>query len=588
DLNALDLPSALRRVPGVTISRYNLVGSYGGAEGGAIFIRGQGSNRPGADIQAMVDGVPKFVGIWTHPLMDLLSVDRIESIDVYKSPQPVRLGNMTLGAVNLTTRRMHREGQRTDLTAVGGQENTYSLSFNHGGRRNNFDYYFGGAAKGSDGQRRNADGQIRNYWGRAGYRFSENWDAYAIVSASDNWADDPGPMGGPLQQRNRYYNQDFTLNLTLANQNDRTNGFVRFYADPGKINWEQTDQAGARFNTRTDWFNSGLRAQQNLMLSPATELTLGFDYDRYGGKVWEEHADPAKDLRLPEEFFSNTAVYAGLRHSITFDNGVALVPSAGLRYNRHNVFDDEAAPEAGLTLGNNRWNLYANYSRGFNYAGVYSVWFYNVAWHYTTDSYRDLKPERVNHYELGLKLNPSQRVSFDLSLFHDRGRDRIRFIAPPPPPPSFANVDRYEITGFEVSVSWSPVDQVSLFGGLTLLGKDPETMPQMPGYTVNLGGNFRFLRRWQLGLDLSAVDDRYVTNARFTPLSTVPVSAIPRTGSYVVTNARLAYYISEPGAAHAGSQLFLAVENLTGTNYEYLPGYPMPGATLFFGLTVDY
>jgi len=29
-LNALDLPSALRRAPGVNISRYNLVGSYGG------------------------------------------------------------------------------------------------------------------------------------------------------------------------------------------------------------------------------------------------------------------------------------------------------------------------------------------------------------------------------------------------------------------------------------------------------------------------------------------------------------------------------------------------------------------------------
>lgn len=35
----LDLPSALRRVPGVNISRYNLIGSYGGAEGGAVYIR---------------------------------------------------------------------------------------------------------------------------------------------------------------------------------------------------------------------------------------------------------------------------------------------------------------------------------------------------------------------------------------------------------------------------------------------------------------------------------------------------------------------------------------------------------------------
>ena len=51
DLNAMDLTSALRRIPGVIISRHNPVGSFGGGEGGALFIRGHGSSRPGAEIQ---------------------------------------------------------------------------------------------------------------------------------------------------------------------------------------------------------------------------------------------------------------------------------------------------------------------------------------------------------------------------------------------------------------------------------------------------------------------------------------------------------------------------------------------------------
>ena len=49
-IQAGDLTSALRRVPGVTISRYNPVGAYGGSDGGGIFIRGHGSGRPGANI----------------------------------------------------------------------------------------------------------------------------------------------------------------------------------------------------------------------------------------------------------------------------------------------------------------------------------------------------------------------------------------------------------------------------------------------------------------------------------------------------------------------------------------------------------
>ncbi len=41
--NAVDLASALRRTPGVQISRFNPVGAFGGSEGGAIFVRGLGA-----------------------------------------------------------------------------------------------------------------------------------------------------------------------------------------------------------------------------------------------------------------------------------------------------------------------------------------------------------------------------------------------------------------------------------------------------------------------------------------------------------------------------------------------------------------
>src|SRR4030065_931275 len=113
DLNAQDLPSALRRTPGVVISRYNQVGSLGGGDGGAVYIRGMGSSRPGAEIQILVDGVPKFAGVWTHPLMDTMSADIVEKIEVYKGAQPILFGNMAFGAVNLITKRQKEEGFAT-------------------------------------------------------------------------------------------------------------------------------------------------------------------------------------------------------------------------------------------------------------------------------------------------------------------------------------------------------------------------------------------------------------------------------------------------------------------------------------------
>ncbi len=96
-LNAHDVTTALRRIPGVTISRYNVVGAFGGDAGGSVFIRGHGSGRPGGEISMMIDGIPRFSGVWAHPLLDLISVNSAERIHVYKSPQAVLLGNMSFG-----------------------------------------------------------------------------------------------------------------------------------------------------------------------------------------------------------------------------------------------------------------------------------------------------------------------------------------------------------------------------------------------------------------------------------------------------------------------------------------------------------
>ena len=93
DQNAVDLASALRRTPGVEISRFNPVGAFGGAEGGAIFIRGMGGSRPGSEIKTYIDGLPFYMGVWNHPLLDLLPVNGMQSITVYKSPQPQINGN---------------------------------------------------------------------------------------------------------------------------------------------------------------------------------------------------------------------------------------------------------------------------------------------------------------------------------------------------------------------------------------------------------------------------------------------------------------------------------------------------------------
>ena len=96
------------------------------------------------------------------------------------------------------------------------------------------------------------------------------------------------------------------------------------------------------------------------------------------------------------------------------------------------------------------------------------------------------------------------------------------------------------------------------------------------------------MKRFQLSVDLEAVDEKYTANPRFTSLSQADKSQLGKTEAYIIANTKLSYYLGKLGSTSQRSHLFVAVENLTGTDYEYRPGYPMPGATAFVGLTFDY
>jgi hypothetical protein len=63
-----------------------------------------GSSRSGAEIKTFVDGVPMYMSVWNHPLLDLMSIDAAQSIEVFKGPQPQKFGN-AFSAINLVPKK---------------------------------------------------------------------------------------------------------------------------------------------------------------------------------------------------------------------------------------------------------------------------------------------------------------------------------------------------------------------------------------------------------------------------------------------------------------------------------------------------
>ncbi|ROQ93197.1 TonB-dependent receptor [Desulfosoma caldarium] len=580
DLNAQDLQTALRQTPGVTISRYNPIGSFGGATGGAVFIRGLGSSRPGAEIKTFVDGVPVYMSIWNHPLLDLLPIDPAQSVEVYKSPQPHVFGN-AFAAVNLVPKAALKEGYQTTLRGSYGSYDTAVVQGEHGGRpTDRWDYYLAGAYRRSDGHRDNANGELGNAYARLGGTINSHWGAYAFALWNDNYADDPGAKGAPRAQRlGRYETRLWLVTASLTNEYEKASGFFKVYRSSGEGDW--LDQPTSREGVREDLFNDflfyGFKARESFRLWPGSELVAGLDWDRTEGDYVARFTDGKRDVWDGHDF-TLLSPYAALSHTFGDPQGFRVIPSVGVRYYDHTDFDGQWSPHVGVIVGYGHTELHASYARGVLYPGLDVVVFSQKVIPALKDTWKDLDAEVLDHFELGIRHRWAEKLTVDVTAFYDEGSDRYVVVPPPPFPPIYDNVEDYTLKGAEATATFFATDRLAFFAGATYLVADPDDLPYTPKWTVTGGLNWRFLDRWTLNVDGERVGSMAVREQarRFGALNTQKVDA------YVLLNGKLSYQFPLSHTKAQGT-VYVAVENILNEDYEYLPGYPMPGTNVMFG-----
>jgi iron complex outermembrane receptor protein len=563
-------------VPGVSISRYNMVGNYGGGDGGAVFVRGHGSGRPGGELSTMVDGIPRFNGFWTHPLMDLMSLDVADHIEVQKSPRPVTNGNMSFGAVNVLTRRMDQQGTVTRVNTSLGSHATVLGRLSHGGHQGRLDYLLVASHRQSDGHRTNADGETESLYAKVGYRIDEQWDLSVLANKTEGWAHDPQPVGAPVKPVAERYETDNEFYLAdLSYRGAAVEGRLKAYYEDGYADWRQWDEEAdppEQENGISDYANYGMRASVTLAAPGGAELLLGLDLDRYGGSFVSNHTSgPGEEI---DEELTNVAPWAMV--SRTFGRNTRITPSAGLRLNRSSEFGTQLGIQAGAVAQWRHSTVHAAYARAFNLPGVYAAIFYGQYWSfaYEGDEWKDLDPEWVDHVEAGLSHPVTERLRLDLTWYRDEVTDALRIVPPPPPPPRIANIGEYTTQGLEASAQYSPATDLQLFAGGALTSTSPKDTPNAPDLSLSVGLGYTLARSWRLNLDAEYVGDQYVQATR---------SAQPdaRVDGYSLANLRLGHLRAMgPGLG----ELYLAVENLLDEEYEHRVGYPMPGRTFAAGI----
>jgi|688.fasta_scaffold223084_1 iron complex outermembrane receptor protein len=573
DRNAVDIASALRTTPGVQISRYNPVGGYGGDQGGGVYIRGLGTARPGSEIKTYIDGVPFYSGVWGHSLLDILPVNGMSSITVYKSPQPQINGN-NFASINLTTKSATENGTHGDGRLSAGSFGTIIEQASVSSKQDNINFVLSQGFMKSNGHRANADGELKNIMGRLGVDINDHWKADATFLYTDNYANDPnlvrvgdGTYNGSANAVPKYETNAGMLTAAISHKYDSFNGEFRAYATSGKAKWSNY----YNYLYKQEFDMNGFKFKENFIPWTGGLISGGVDFDNIYGKSSSSATviNDMPDMRI-------TSPYVAVNQTIAINNEWSLIPSAGVRFYEHNIYSSKTAPHAGLSIASQKATFFANASRGVNYPGQEAVAVLGAS-----SNWRTLSANDMNHYEIGMKLNPIKGTQFDMSIFHDQINSRFAY--------SYAagayKTDGDHTNGAELSLKQNLGDNWLGFVSFTYL--DPQSsinLPYMPrsAFVLGLNGN--------VGLFKVAFDAQHQTkmwantNNRVVQWGT-GIGTTKEVDAFTVANVRVSYPIPQMGKK---GEVFVAAENLFDEKYEYAPGYRMPGISGHLGVIASF
>lgn len=574
DLNAVDIASALRTTPGVEISRYNPVGGYGGDQGGGVYIRGLGTSRPGSEIKTYVDGVPFYSPVWGHSLLDILPVNGMSSITVYKSPQPQINGN-NYASINLTSKSAIAEGVHGEARLTGGSFGTVTEQASVSVKKDNINFVLSEGFMKSNGHRANADGELKNVMGRLGVDFNQNWNAYATFLYTDNYAKDPNPSNLQNGIAPKYATDAGMMTVGIAHQYENLRGDLKAYYTEGSATWNNSPSFAWRYKQEFD--TAGFRFKEEYNPWIGGSILAGLDYDSVSGK---SNSVTSAMLDMPN--LRITSPYFALSQAVVLNDTWSLVPSAGVRFYEHNVYSSKTAPHAGLSLVSDRATFFVNASKGINYPGQEAV----AVVGYAGSNWQTLSANEMNHYEAGFKVRPIQGTQFDASVFHDEVESRWVYSYGSAGARGGYTTSGDHTNGAELALKQQVGADWLLTAAYTWL--DPNSslnLPYMPKSSIAVGLNGH-VGEFKVAFDAQHQTKMYANTAtRVFEWSGGVLGNTQQVKGFTVANIRVSYPVPALGKK---AELFVAAENLFDEKYEYAPAYAMPGISAQLGVSASF
>jgi iron complex outermembrane receptor protein len=525
--------------------------------------------------------------------------------------------------INFIPKYMTEEGREFKVGFSAGSYGTFAENIGFGFKEGGFDVYAAQSWISSDGYGNHARAQQASYYLNTGFQADEHWSLRLMTNYVDAQTLQPFGSDGNRRPRSgvtadRYDTQTSLTTLTLANNYDNASGYVKFYYNDTNFylvdewaaasNFGQTIGQPASVSKQSNNL-SGLRARETFSLWEGSELVAGFDLDKT--KLSNENSNYIRGQNTTWDFPDQTlfSPYAAASQYFGTEDGFHLIPSAGLRLYRHDLFAHKAAPQAGLVAGFGNTDLNFNYARGVNYPSPVALQGAVNDARFSQLNLGSIRPEVVDHYEIGLTHTWPGLASLSGAWFYDDGKDRNRVYMGAPPFPadsSFFNsaASRFKIKGFELSGTLTPVDDLELFAGATWLtakargedGIEADRLPYTPEFTFQAGFKWDFGDGFRLSGDYQRQQGVYSgTNMRTGPggANFTPLSDSVKLDNINVVNLRLGYMFNQAPWNLSEAEIFINVNNVLNSDYAYtLDGanepYKMPGATFMVGAELKF